>query len=337
MIWVQTMNKTIGVKILSSGSYVPEKVLTNFDLEKMVETSDEWISTRTGIKERRILDKSQTTSDLACNAAVKAIEKAKISVDDIDLIIVATISPDAPMPSTACYLQKKLKATNAVAFDISAACSGFIYGVSIAKAFITSGMYKRVLLVGVEALSRVTDWTDRNTCVLFGDGAGAMIFEASETENDIISTYLGTDGTHTDILNIPAGGSAIPTTKETVEQKLHFVKMLGKEVFKVAVSKMALAVNKAQELAGLTDKDIDLYIPHQANIRIIEAVAKKAGVTNEKVYINVHKYGNMSAATTIVALDEAYQEGKIKKGNFVELVAFGAGLTWGACILKINF
>ena len=331
------MDKKIGVKILSSGSYVPEKVLTNFDLEKMVETSDEWISTRTGIKERRILDKNQTTSDLAYNAAVNAIEKAKISVDDIDLIILATISPDAPMPSTACYLQKKLKAFNAVAFDISAACSGFIYGVSIAKAFISSGMYKRILLVGVEALSRVTDWTDRNTCVLFGDGAGAMIFEASETENDIVSTYLGTDGTHTDILNIPAGGSAMPATKETVEQRLHFVKMLGKEVFKVAVSKMALAVNKAQELVGLTDNDIDLYIPHQANIRIIEAVAKKAGVTKEKVYINVHKYGNMSAATTIVALDEAYQEGRIKKGNLVELVAFGAGLTWGACILKINF
>ncbi|WP_372520520.1 beta-ketoacyl-ACP synthase III [Candidatus Ruminimicrobiellum ovillum] len=331
------MDKKIGVKILSSGSYVPEKVLTNFDLEKMVETSDEWISTRTGIKERRILDKNQTTSDLAYNAAVNAIEKAKISVDDIDLIILATISPDAPMPSTACYLQKKLKAFNAVAFDISAACSGFIYGVSIAKAFISSGMYKRILLVGVEALSRVTDWTDRNTCVLFGDGAGAMIFEASETENDIVSTYLGTDGTHTDILNIPAGGSAMPATKETVEQRLHFVKMLGKEVFKVAVSKMALAVNKAQELVGLTDNDIDLYIPHQANIRIIEAVAKKAGVTKEKVYVNVHKYGNMSAATTIVALDEAYQEGRIKKGNLVELVAFGAGLTWGACILKINF
>ena len=331
------MNKTIGVKILSSGSYVPEKVLTNFDLEKMVETSDEWISTRTGIKERRILDKSQTTSDLAYNAAVNAIERAKLSVNDIDLIIVATISPDAPMPSTACYLQKKLKAFNAVAFDISAACSGFIYGVSIAKAFISSGMYKRVLLVGVEALSRITDWTDRNTCVLFGDGAGAMIFEASETENDIISTYLGTDGTHTDILNIPAGGATNPTTKETVEQRLNFVKMEGKEVFKVAVSKMALSVNKAQELVGLTDKDIDVYIPHQANLRIIDAVAKKAGVTKEKVYINVHKYGNMSAATTIVALDEAYREGKIQKGNLVELVAFGAGLTWGACILKINF
>jgi len=331
------MNNNIGVKILSTGSYVPEKVLTNFDLEKMVETSDEWISTRTGIKERRIAAKDENTSDLAYKAAVKAIENAKISVDDIDLIILATISPDAPMPATACYLQKKLKAFNAVAFDIAAACSGFIYGVSIAKAFISSGMYKRILLVGVEELSRVTDWTDRNTCVLFGDGAGAMIFEAAETENDIVSTYLGTDGTHTDLLNIPAGGSAMPTTKETVEQRLNFVKMLGKEVFKVAVSKMALAVNKAQELVGLTDNDINLYIPHQANLRIIDAVAKKANITNEKVYINVHKYGNMSAATTIVALDEAYREGRIKKGDLVELVAFGAGLTWGACILKINF
>ena len=331
------MNNQIGVKILSTGSYVPEKVLTNFDLEKMVETSDEWISTRTGIKERRIIDKEQTTSDLAYNAAVIAIENAKISVDDIDLIIVATISPDAPMPATSCYLQRKLKAFNAAVFDISAACSGFIYGVTIAKAFISSGLYKRILLVGVEALSRITDWTDRNTCVLFGDGAGAMIFEASQQDNDIVSTYLGADGTHADILNIPAGGTANPATHETIEQKLHFVKMVGKEVFKVAVSKMALAVNKAQELAGLTDNDINLYIPHQANLRIIEAVAKKAGVTKEKVYINVHKYGNMSAATTIVALDEAYREGKIKKGDLVELVAFGAGLTWGACILKINF
>ena len=331
------MNNKTGVKILSTGSYVPEKVLTNFDLEKMVKTSDEWISTRTGIKERRIADKNECTSDLAYNAAVRAIEKAKISVDDIDLIIVATISPDAPMPATACYLQKKLKAFNAAVFDISAACSGFIYGVAIAKAFITSGLYKRILLVGVETLSRITDWTDRNTCVLFGDGAGAMIFEASQQDNDIVSTYLGADGTHTDILNIPAGGTTNPTTLETVQQKMHFVKMIGKEVFKVSVSKMAVAVNKAQELAGLTDKDINLYIPHQANLRIIEAVAKKAGVTKENVYINVHKYGNMSAATTIVALDEALQEGRIKKGDLVELVAFGAGLTWGACILKINF
>ena len=303
----------------------------------MVETSDEWISERTGIKERRILDKNQTTSDLAYNAAIKAIDRANITVDDIDMIIVATISPDVPMPSTACYLQKKLKAYNAVAFDISAACSGFIYGVTTAKAFIESGMYKRVLLVGVEALSRIIDWTDRNTCVLFGDGAGAMIFEASDTENDIISTYLGTNGDHTEILNIPAGGANNPTSEETVKQKLHCLKMIGKEVFKISVLKMSLSVTKAQELVGLTDKDIDLYIPHQANLRIIEAVAKKAGIAREKVYINVHKYGNMSAATTIVALDEAYQEGRVKKGNLVELVAFGAGLTWGACILKINF
>lgn len=331
------MNNKIGVKILSTGSYVPEKVLTNFDLEKMVDTSDEWISTRTGIKERRILDKNQTTSDLAYNAAVRAIEKAKISVDDLDLILVATVSPDAPLPSTSCYLQKKLKAFNAVAFDVLAACSGFIYGVTTAKAFIESGLYKRILVVGVEALSRIVDWQDRNTCVLFGDGAGAMILEASQTENDVVSTYLGTDGTHTEILNIPAGGSINPTTAQTVEQKLHYVKMVGREVFKVAVSKMAVSVNKAQEIAGLTDKDISLYIPHQANLRIIEAVAKKAGITKEKVYVNVHKYGNMSAATTIVALDEAYQEGKVKKGDLVELVAFGAGLTWGACILKINF
>ena len=330
------MNKKVGVKILSTGSFVPKKVLTNFDLEKMVETSDEWISERTGIKERRILDKNQTTSDLAYNAAIKAIDRANITVDDIDMIIVATISPDVPMPSTACYLQKKLKAYNAVAFDISAACSGFIYGVTTAKAFIESGMYKRVLLVGVEALSRIIDWTDRNTCVLF-DGAGAMIFEASDTENDIISTYLGTNGDHTEILNIPAGGANNPTSEETVKQKLHCLKMIGKEVFKISVLKMSLSVTKAQELVGLTDKDIDLYIPHQANLRIIEAVAKKAGIAREKVYINVHKYGNMSAATTIVALDEAYQEGRVKKGNLVELVAFGAGLTWGACILKINF
>lgn len=331
------MNNKIGVKILSTGSYVPEKVLTNFDLEKMVETSDEWISTRTGIKERRVLDKSQVTSDLAYNAAIKAIEKAKISVDDIDLIIVATISGDAPMPSTACYLQKKLKAFNATAFDISAACSGFIYGTTVVKGLIESGLYKRALLVGVEALSRVTDWTDRNTCVLFGDGAGAMIFEASEQDNDIVSTYLGADGSFTELLNIPAGGSINPTTEETVKQKLQYVKMQGKEVFKVAVTKMAEAAIKVQEKVGLKYDDITLYIPHQANLRIIDAVAKKAGVNKDKVYVNVHKYGNMSAATTIIALDEAIDEGKVQKGNLVELVAFGAGLTWGACILKINF
>ena len=330
------MNKT-GVKILSTGSYLPEKVLTNFDLEKMVETTDDWITTRTGIKERRIVDNKQTTCDLAYNASKQAIDKAGIEIADIDLIIVATVSPNAPMPATACYLQEKLKATNAAAFDISAACSGFIYGISIAKAFIESEMYKTVLLVGVEVLSKITDWSDRSTCILFGDGAGAMIFQASQENNDIVSTYLGSDGKHTELLNIPAGGSVIPTTKETVEQKLHYIKMAGKEVFKEAVPKMAYAATKALELANLKMEDISLYVPHQANLRIIDAMVKKAGIDKDKVYINVQKYGNMSSATTIVALDEAIKENKIKKGDLVELVAFGAGLTWGACVLKINF
>lgn len=331
------MNNKCGVKILGTGSYVPEKVLTNFDLEKMVDTSDEWITTRTGIKERRIIDKSQTSSDLAYNASLKAIQNSKISIDDIDLILVATITPDMPLPATACFLQKKLQAFKAVAFDISAACTGFIYGVGVAKAFIESGMYKTILLVGVEALSRLTDWNDRNTCVLFGDGAGAMVFQASETDNDILSVYLGTDGTHTGLLDIPGGGTANPATHETVDQKMHTIKMAGKDVFKVAVTKMAESAEKAMEMAGKTDKDIELYIPHQANLRIIDAVAKKAGINKDKVYINVHKYGNMSAATTIVALDEAKQEGRISKGGLVELVAFGGGLTWGGCILRIGF
>ncbi len=330
------MNNKIGVKILGTGSYVPEKVLTNFDLEKMVETSDEWITTRTGIRERRIISEGQTSSDLAYNASLKAIENAKISVNDIDLILVATVTPDMPLPATACFLQQKLQAFNSAAFDISAACTGFIYGVATAKAFIESGIYKTVLVVGVEALSRVTDWTDRNTCVLFGDGAGAMVFQASETDNDILSVYLGADGNHTSLLDIPAGGTANPASHETVDQKLHTIKMAGKDVFKVAVTKMAESAEKAMKIAGKTDKDIVLYIPHQANLRIIDAVAKKAGINKDKVYINVHKYGNMSAATTIVALDEARQEGRISKGGLVELVAFGGGLTWGGCILRIG-
>ncbi|MEA5000491.1 MAG: beta-ketoacyl-ACP synthase III [Endomicrobiaceae bacterium] len=330
------MNNKIGVKILGTGSYVPEKVLTNFDLEKMVETSDEWITTRTGIRERRIISEGQTSSDLAYNASLKAIENAKISVNDIDLILVATVTPDMPLPATACFLQQKLQAFNSAAFDISAACTGFIYGVATAKAFIESGIYETVLVVGVEALSRVTDWTDRNTCVLFGDGAGAMVFQASETDNDILSVYLGADGNHTSLLDIPAGGTANPASHETVDQKLHTIKMAGKDVFKVAVTKMAESAEKAMKIAGKTDKDIELYIPHQANLRIIDAVVKKSGINKDKVYINVHKYGNMSAATTIVALDEARQEGRISKGGLVELVAFGGGLTWGGCILRIG-
>jgi len=327
------MNK-FNVKILGTGSYVPEKILTNADLEKMVETSDEWITERTGIKERRIIGKNQNLSDLAFEASKKAIEKSKIKVEDIDVIIIATVSGEMPLPATACILQKKL-GINAVAFDISAACSGFMYGLSVAKSFIESGAYKTVLLVGGEVLTRITDWTDRNTCVLFGDGAGAMVLQASETENNVLSIHLGADGTYTNLLNIPAGGTAIPTTHETVDKKQHFIKMSGKEVFKIAVVKMAEAAKKALELSGKKDEDVALYIPHQANLRIIEAVGKRLGVEKKKVYVNVHKYGNMSAATTIIALDEAISSGAAKKGDIITVMAFGGGLTWGAAVLKI--
>lgn len=328
------MNK-LNVKILATGSYVPEKVLTNADLEKMVETSDEWITERTGIKERRIIDKSQNLSDLALEAAKKAIEKAKIQANEIDVIIVATVSGEMPFPATACFLQKKL-GINAVAFDISAACSGFLYGLNIAKSFIEAGTYKTALLIGSEVLSRITDWTDRNTCVLFGDGAGAMILQACDKEeSDILSVNLGADGTYTHLLNIPAGGSCTPTTVETAQQKMQYIKMSGKEVFKLAVCRMTEAAEKALELAGKTDNDIALYIPHQANLRIIEAVGKRLGVAKEKVYVNVQKYGNMSAATTIIALDEAINSGKLKKGDLITIMAFGGGLTWGAAVLKI--
>lgn len=327
------MNK-FNVKILGTGSYVPEKVLTNSDLEKMVDTSDQWITERTGIKERRIIDKSQNLSDLAFEASKKALEKAKMQANQIDVIIVATVSGEMPLPATACILQKKL-GINAVAFDISAACSGFMYGLSVAKSFIESGTYKTVLLVGGEVLTRITDWTDRNTCVLFGDGAGAMILQASETETDVLSVHLGADGTYTNLLNIPAGGTAIPTTHETVDKKQHFIKMSGKEVFKIAVVKMAETARKALELAGKKDEDVALYIPHQANLRIIEAVGKRLGVDKEKIYVNVHKYGNMSAATTIIALDEAISSGAAKKGDIITVMAFGGGLTWGAAVIKI--
>lgn len=330
------MNNKFGVKILGTGAYVPEKVLTNFDLEKMVDTSDEWISTRTGIKERRIAGESQNLSDLALEAAKKALNNSGVAVQDVDLIIVATISGDMPFPATSCILQNKLGASQAVAFDISAACSGFVYGLAAAKAFIESGIYKTVLLVGGEVLSRITDWHDRNTCILFGDGAGAMVLQASEKDNDILSVYLGTDGSYENLLNIPAGGTARPTTHETVDNRQHYIKMAGKDVFKIAVVKMAEASRKALELSGKKEEEIALYIPHQANLRIIEAVAKRLSIAEEKFYINVQKYGNMSAATTIVALDEARNSGRVSKNDLVQIMAFGGGLTWGAAVLKIG-
>ena len=248
------MNKKFGVKIAGTGSYFPERILTNADLEKMVDTSDEWITTRTGIKERRIAHKQQATSDLALEASREALKSAGMNAQDIDLIMVATVTPDMFFPSTGCYLQKKLGAGEIPSFDLAAACSGFIYGISIAKGFIESGIYRNILLVGAETLSKVTDWTDRNTCVLFGDGAGAMILSASQENDDVLSVFLGSNGAYSDLLYLPAGGSAHPATLETVNEKLHTMKMLGKEVFKAAVPKMALAAEKALEIADKKPK-----------------------------------------------------------------------------------
>ncbi len=315
------------------GSYLPKKVLTNSDLEKMVDTSDEWIITRTGIRERRLAAKNEATSDLAAQAARQALSDSALKPQDIELIIVATITPDMSFPSVSCILQQKLGAKNAVCFDISAACAGFVYALVVAQQFIARGAYKNALVVGAEVLSSVTDWKDRNTCVLFGDGSGAAVL--SETKSGgIISTYLASDGSMVDLLMLPAGGSRNPASDKTVKNRMHYIKMQGNELFKIAVRSMVEAAQKALLLAGLKPKDVDCFIPHQANIRILLAVAKRLGIEEKKIYLNIERYGNMSSASTAVALCEAVKEGRIKKGDIVLLDAFGAGLVWGACVIK---
>jgi 3-oxoacyl-[acyl-carrier-protein] synthase-3 len=329
------MRKDIGVKILGTGSYFPEKVLTNVDLEKMIDTSDEWISSRTGIKERRVSEKDEPTSAIAYKASLKALKGADISPEQVDLILVATVTPDMLFPSTACFLQTRLGITSVPAFDLYAACSGFIYGISVARAFIASGAYKTVLLVGADELTKITDWTDRNTCVLFGDGAGAMVLSASQDRDDVLSVFLGADGSYSDLLFLPGGGTSNPATIDTVNKKLHTIKMHGREVFKVAVPKMSLAAEKAIKLSGKKTDEIKLFIPHQANMRIIKAVAKKMGISMDRVFVNIHKTGNISSATTITALDEAIKTEKVQSGDLVELIAFGGGFTWGAAVIRI--
>ena len=321
------------VGIIGVGEYLPKKVLTNAALEKMVDTSDEWITQRTGIKERRLVSKHEAASDLATNAAREALKNAKIKPQDLDLIIVATITPDMQFPSTACFVQKNLGAGNAICFDISAACSGFVYAIAIAQVFIARGNYKNALIIGVEVLSSITDWQDRNTCVLFGDGAGAAVL-AEVKSGGILSTYLGSDGANTDLLMLPGGGSRNPVTHTTVDKRLHYIKMRGNELFKLAVKIMAEVAKEALRQAGLECSDIDLVIPHQANIRIIMAMAKRMGLPQEKIYLNIEKYGNMSSASTATALCEAVKEGRIKRGDILLLDAFGAGLVWGACVMK---
>lgn len=316
------------------GAFVPHKVLTNFDLEKMVETTDEWIQSRTGIKERHIAEKGQSSSDLGTEASKVALDQAKLSPKDIDLIIVATITPDMLFPSTACHIQANLGASCG-AFDMAAACSGFPYAVSVAEAFITSGIHKNVLVVGSEVLSGFIDWKDRATCVLFGDGAGAAVLSRSDDlERGIICSYLGSDGSQKDILQIPGGGSIHPTTEDTVKQGLHYLKMQGADVFKVAVRTMEEAVREVARRGGITVEQIDCLIPHQANSRILSAVGERLGMGADRVYTNVEIYGNMSSASTAVALYEAVKNNRIKKGDYVVLVAFGGGLTWAATLIK---
>lgn len=325
------MNKNAG--ILGVGSYLPQKIVDNFHFEKIMDTSDEWIKARTGISERRMAEEDESSSDLGTKAALKAIECAKLSPEDIDLIIVATSTPDMILPSTACLIQANIGAHNAAAFDVSAACSGFVYGLSIGEQFIKSGIHKNVLVIGTEVMSRILDYSDRSTAILFGDGAGAVVI-GNVDEGGILSTYLGSDGRGKDFLKIPAGGSRLPASKNTVENRLHNIQMAGNDVYKFAVRIMGESSLKALEMANLSIDEIDYLIPHQANIRIIEASAKRLKLDMDKVYVNLDKYGNMSAASIPVAMDEAYRQGKINKGDNVVLVGFGGGLTWGASVIK---
>jgi 3-oxoacyl-[acyl-carrier-protein] synthase III len=322
------------VSIIGTGSYVPKKVLTNEDLSRIVDTNDEWITTRTGIKERRIAAKDEQTSDMAAKAALKAIEQAKISPAEIDLILVATATPDMLFPATACFVQKKIGATKAACLDISAACAGFLFGLEIAQQFITSHTHDTVLVIGAEKLTSITDWTDRNTCVLFGDGAGAAVLRHRGSTHGVISTHIGSDGQYTDILFMPGGGSRCPITRENVDLNLHTIHMIGKEVYKQAVSAMLKAAKKALDQAGLAIEDIACIIPHQANVRIIEAIADRLGISREKMFVNLDRYGNTSAAAVAIALDEANRSGRIKPGDYILMVVFGGGLTWASTVIE---
>lgn len=324
--------------IIGTGSYMPEKILTNEDLSKFVETSDEWITSRTGIKARRIAADDQATSDLASEAARRAMAAAGVNPEDINLIVVATVTPDMFFPSTACFVQKKIGASNAVCFDISAACSGFLYALQVARHFINTGNRTTALVIGAEKLSSLINWQDRNTCVLFGDGAGAVVIRRAEEDQDapgrVLSTVMGSDGNLTDLLKVPGGASACPITPENVASRPNTIHMEGRETFKHAVTRMCQASEQALEMAGLTKEDISMVIPHQANARIITAIADRLGVPPEKTFINLDQYGNTSAATIPVALDEAHRQGKIKRGDIVLLVAFGGGFTWASSVVK---
>lgn len=322
------------VSIIGTGSYVPEKVLTNADLTRMVDTSDEWITTRTGIKQRRLAADGEFTSDMATKAALAAIEQAGISAKEIDLILLATATPDMLFPATACLVQNRIGATNAACLDISAACAGFLFGVDIAHQFITSHTHETVLVIGAERLSSITNWTDRNTCVLFGDGAGAAVLRHRGGSHGVIATHVGSDGQFADILFMPGGGCRTPITKENAGQHLQTIHMSGKDVYKQAVIAMLNASKKVLDQAGLTIDDIACVIPHQANVRIIEAIADRLGIPIDRFYVNLDRYGNTSAAAVAIALDEANRTGRIKAGDYILMVVFGGGLTWASTVIE---
>jgi len=319
--------------IAGIGSYVPTRVLTNADLERMVATSDEWIRERTGIRERRIAATGEACSDLAVQAGKRALTAAGLAATDLDMILVATCTGDYPLPATACLVQYQLGATKAAACDLSAACCGFVYALSVADAYIKTGM-RHVLVIGSEVMSAITDWTDRNTCVLFGDGAGAAVVSASDGERGILSTHLRSDGTLCELIMVPGGGSRTPPSEKVIDERLQYIKMKGNETFKVAVRSLEEIARSTLAANHLRVEDIDLYVPHQANIRILKAVMERLSLPIEKVMLNVDRYGNTSAASIPIALDEAVREGRIKDGSLVLLGAFGAGLTWASAVIR---
>ncbi len=328
------MNKGVNSIITGTGAAVPEQVITNLDLEKMVETSDDWIVSRTGIQERRKLEDGLSGVDLTEGAAREALERASLDPSELDLIIVATVTPDYPTPSTSCLLQARLEAYQAAALDLAAGCTGFIYALTVGHQFIHSGTYKKILVVGVEVLTRITDWEDRSTCVLFGDGAGAVVLEATEEERGFINFSLKADGRGADLLIQPAGGSAMPACTETLQKRLHYLKMSGNEIFKFAVRVVEETLLDMLERENLKPEDLDRLFLHQANLRIIEHIRKRLKLPTEKVPVNIHRFGNMSSATIPIAMHEELVAGRLKEGDLVAMVAFGAGLTWGGLLVK---
>lgn len=320
-------------RIIGTGSHAPAKVLTNFDLEAMVATSDEWITERTGIRERRIAARGEACSDLAVKAAEQALRAAGVRPEDLDLILLATCTGDYPLPATACLVQHRLGASRAAACDLSAACCGFVYALSVADAYVRTGM-RHVLVIGSEVMSAILDWTDRNTCILFGDGAGAAVVSGVPGDAGILSTHLRSDGGLHELIAVPGGGSRLPLSEKVVTEKMNCVKMKGNETFKVAVRMLEEIARETLASNKLTIEDVDLYVPHQANIRILKAVAERLGLPLEKIMLNLDRYGNTSAASIPIALDEAVRQGRIKDGSLVMLGAFGAGLTWASALIR---